>query len=204
MARQVISRVDPVYPPEAKAARVQGLVVLRAVIDNHGTVSNVTVVSGRTELVQSAIDAVSQWRYRPYLLNGAPAEVETTVNISYWLDDFGSASSNPAIEHGLGSPLRSVGGVVSAPELIYKADPEFSEEGRKARAGGVVVVRLIVDARGMPQNIRVVRGIGMGLDQKAFEAVRAYRFKPAMVDGKPVPVQVNVEVNFNYTDEPLS
>jgi TonB family protein len=195
MARQVISRVDPVYPPEAKAAHVQGFVVLRAVVGKDGTVRNVTVVSGPPELVQSATDAVSQWRYKPYLLNGEPVEVETRVNVSYWLGDSGDAS--PYRAPGVAAAdVRVVGGGVSAPELIYKVDPELSEEARKANTGGVVVIGLIVDTRGIPQKLHVVRGIGMGLDNKAFEAVRDYRFKPAMLDGKPVPVQVNIEVNF--------
>ena len=61
---------------------------------------------------------------------------------------------------------------------------------------GIVLVNLIVDTRGMPQNVHILRGVGMGLDEKAVDAVRQYRFKPAMESGHPVPVQVNVEVNF--------
>jgi protein TonB len=95
-----------------------------------------------------------------------------------------------------GGGLRRVGGGVSAPAVIFKVEPEFSEEARRAKFMGVVTVNLIVDAAGHPQNVRVIRGVGMGLDQKALEAVRQYRFKPAMEDGHPVPVQVNVEVDF--------
>jgi len=95
-----------------------------------------------------------------------------------------------------GGGLRHVGGGVSSPEVIYKVEPEFSEEARKAKFMGVVTVNLIVDTKGLPQNVHISRGVGMGLDEKALEAVRQYRFKPAMENGKPVPVQVNVEVNF--------
>jgi periplasmic protein TonB len=95
-----------------------------------------------------------------------------------------------------GGGIRHVGGGVSEPELIYKVDPEFSEEARKAKFMGIVLVNLIVDTHGMPQNVHILRGVGMGLDEKAVEAVRQYRFKPAMESGHPVPVQVNVEVNF--------
>lgn len=95
-----------------------------------------------------------------------------------------------------GGGLRHVGGGVSSPEVIFKVEPEFSEEARKAKFMGVVTVNLIVDTKGLPQNVRVIRGVGMGLDEKALEAVRQYRFKPAMENGHPVPVQVNVEVNF--------
>jgi protein TonB len=95
-----------------------------------------------------------------------------------------------------GGGLRHVGGGVSSPEVIFKVEPEFSEEARKAKFMGVVTVNLVVDTKGLPENVRVIRGVGMGLDEKALEAVRQYRFKPAMENGKPVPVQVNVEVNF--------
>ena len=95
-----------------------------------------------------------------------------------------------------GGGIRHVGGGVSEPELIFKVDPEFSEEARKAKFMGIVLVNLIVDTHGMPQNVHILRGVGMGLDEKAVDAVRQYRFKPAMENGHPVPVQVNVEVNF--------
>jgi protein TonB len=95
-----------------------------------------------------------------------------------------------------GGGLRRIGGGVSQPELTYKVDPEFSEEARKAKFMGIVLVNLIVDANGNPQNVHVLRGVGMGLDEKAVEAVKQYRFKPAREAGKPVAVELNVEVNF--------
>jgi TonB family protein len=94
-----------------------------------------------------------------------------------------------------GGPYR-VGGGVSEPKLIYSIDPEFSDEARRAKYQGVVVVSIIVDAQGNPQNPRVVRALGMGLDEKAIEAIKHYRFKPAMKDGKAVPVWLNVEIDF--------
>ncbi|HEX3570549.1 MAG TPA: TonB family protein [Acidobacteriaceae bacterium] len=102
----------------------------------------------------------------------------------------------PGTGGNYGGGLRRVGGGVSSPEVIFKVEPEFSEEARKAKFMGVVTVNLIVDTKGLPQNVRVIRGVGMGLDEKALEAVRQYKFKPAMENGHPVPVQVNVEVNF--------
>lgn len=102
----------------------------------------------------------------------------------------------PGAGGNYGGGLRHVGGGVSAPEVIFKVEPEFSEEARKAKFMGVVTVNLIVDTVGRAQNVRIIRGVGMGLDQKALEAVRQYRFRPAMENGHPVPVQVNVEVQF--------
>jgi protein TonB len=78
-----ISQPKPVYPPIARAAHVSGAVVLHAVISKTGTVTNLTVVSGPQMLQSAALDAVRNWRYKPYLLNGEPTEVETTVTVNF-------------------------------------------------------------------------------------------------------------------------
>jgi TonB family protein len=85
MQGNLISKAIPIYPPDAKKAKIQGKVVLSITIDKGGNVQNVTAVSGPRELQQSAIDAVRQWKYKPYLLNGDPVEVESTVNVIYQL-----------------------------------------------------------------------------------------------------------------------
>jgi TonB family protein len=86
MSRNLRNKVVPIYPPAAKKAKVQGTVVLSAVIGKDGNIENLRVLSGPSELQQSALDAVRQWTYNPYLLNGDPVEVETTVNIIYSLE----------------------------------------------------------------------------------------------------------------------
>jgi TonB family protein len=97
---------------------------------------------------------------------------------------------------GIGGGVFRVGGGVSAPRALDTPDPEYSEEARKAKYQGTVVLWLIVGPDGKPRDIKVARALGMGLDQKAMEAVRNWKFEPAMKDGKPVAVQINVEVNF--------
>jgi TonB family protein len=97
---------------------------------------------------------------------------------------------------GYGGGAFRVGNGVSAPRALETPDPEYSEEARKAKYQGVVVLWLIVGPDGKPRDIRVSRPLGMGLDQKAIEAVNRWRFEPAMKDGHPVAVQINVEVNF--------
>jgi protein TonB len=97
---------------------------------------------------------------------------------------------------GFGGGLRKIGGGVSSPELIFKVDPEFSEEARRAKFMGIVLVNLIVDQQGRPVNVHVLRGVGMGLDEKAVAAVKQYKFRPAMEKGKAVAVELNVEVTF--------
>ena len=81
----LIQKIEPQYPPLARAARVQGDVVLSAVIDTNGQITNLQLVSGHPMLVPAAIAAVKQWRYKPYLLNGQPVEVETTITVIFSL-----------------------------------------------------------------------------------------------------------------------
>jgi TonB family protein len=85
---------------------------------------------------------------------------------------------------------------ISAPQAVSTPDPEYTEEARRAKTQGTCILWLIVDAEGHPRDIRVVRGLGFGLDAKAIEAVKQWRFEPAKKDGKPVNVQISVEVGF--------
>jgi protein TonB len=85
MGDMLIANTTPVYPPIAKAARISGTVVLQATISNTGSVENLRVISGPAMLQQASLDAVKTWRYRPYLINGEPVEVETTVNVIFTL-----------------------------------------------------------------------------------------------------------------------
>lgn len=85
MAGAVLTHVHPIYPEAAKKAKIQGPVVLHAVVGKDGSVQNLTVVSGPPELQPSTLDAVRQWTYKPFLLNGDPVEVETTVTVTYSL-----------------------------------------------------------------------------------------------------------------------
>jgi len=78
-------KVQPAYPPLAKTARIQGDVVLNALISKNGNIENLRVMSGHPMLVTSALDAVKQWKYKPYILNGEPVEVETTITVKFTL-----------------------------------------------------------------------------------------------------------------------
>ncbi len=98
---------------------------------------------------------------------------------------------------GTGGGIFHVGGGVSPPRVIYQPEPEFSEEARKAKYQGVCTLGLIVGADGRPSNIRVLSSLGMGLDEKAIEAVKNWKFEPAMKDGHPVRVEIAVEVDFH-------
>jgi protein TonB len=81
----LIHQVKPNYPPLARQARIQGVVVLQALISKDGTIQNLRMISGHPMLAPAAIDAVKQWKYKPYFLNGEPVEVETTINVNFTL-----------------------------------------------------------------------------------------------------------------------
>jgi TonB family protein len=215
VAGMALSKPDPVYPAEAKAAHVQGAVILHAIISKQGAIEKLEVISGNGMLVNSARDAVSQWTYKPYLLNGQPVEVETSITVNYTFGDSTNVVGPvpPADEASNG--VRQVGGGVTGPVVIYQPEPEFTKEAKKAKVQGVVTVSLVVDEHGQPQNVHIVRGMGIGPDgrpdpklkkaarkaadgmnQSAVDAVKQYKFKPAMENGRPVAVYLNVEVNF--------
>jgi TonB family protein len=102
----------------------------------------------------------------------------------------------PGLDRGSGGGLYRATELVIAPQAIYDPEPEYSEEARKVKHQGIVVLSLVVDQQGRTRDIRVARSLGMGLDEKAIEAVKKWRFSPGTKDGIAVPVQVNVEVNF--------
>jgi TonB family protein len=89
-----------------------------------------------------------------------------------------------------------VGGDVTPPVLTYSVDAEFTKKAKDAKYQGVSVVSLVVDSHGMPRHVHTIRELGMGLDEKAIEAVRQYKFKPSTLHSKPVAVQITIEVNF--------
>jgi periplasmic protein TonB len=103
----------------------------------------------------------------------------------------------PGIGGGMGGGYFRPGRGVTAPRVIYQTDPEFSEEARKAKYQGTCVLGLVVDANGRPTNIRIINALGMGLDEKAIESVRNWRFEPGQKDGHAVAVEIAVEVDFH-------
>jgi protein TonB len=90
-----------------------------------------------------------------------------------------------------------VGEGVSPPVPIHSPEPKYSKQARREKLQGVCVLWLVVGADGLPREIRVQRTLGLGLDEKAIEAVKQWKFKPAMKDGNPVAVRISVQVNFH-------
>ncbi len=102
----------------------------------------------------------------------------------------------PGSGGGTGGGVFQVGSGVSAPRALFTPEPEYSEEARRAKHQGTVVLWLVVGPDGRPRDLRVLRSLGLGLDEKAMDAVRQWKFEPARKNGTPVSVRINVEVDF--------
>jgi TonB family protein len=172
----IVKKVDPVYPPLARQARIQGTVVLQVVINKSGDVENIQLFSGHPMLAQAAIDAVKQWKYKPYLLNGEPVEVETRVTVNFTLPEkrpaegvvgdarggippdapVGVRSSSPVDTERPGVVRVSQG--VAAGLLITKVPPEYPPDAKDQHIQGVVLLRVIIDREGNVANIQLISG----------------------------------------------
>ena len=102
----------------------------------------------------------------------------------------------PGSERGVGGGVARIGGAVSQPRVIYKVEPHYTQEARDAKLQGIVMLTLEVWEDGLAHNIRVINSLGLGLDEKAVEAVKQWRFSPGMKDGKPVKVLAQIQVSF--------
>ncbi|MGO8719437.1 MAG: energy transducer TonB [Acidobacteriaceae bacterium] len=107
------------------------------------------------------------------------------------------AGVGPGQGGGYGGGIYQIGGGVRPPIILFEPQAEFSDQARMAKYQGLCVVELVVDAKGMPRDAKVIRPLGMGLDEKALDAVRQYRFKPATLNGRPVAVRMDISIDFH-------
>jgi TonB family protein len=138
-------------------------------------------------IATAAVEAVQSWLFQPGTAGGTPEASEGTILLEC------RASGATTVADGA---VFRIGAGVSAPSIIFKFDPDYTEAARKAKLNGTVILSLIVDAEGRPQNVRIVKSLGMGLDEEAVVAVTQWRFKPSMKAGQPVSVRATIEVNF--------
>jgi TonB family protein len=203
---KLIYKVNPVYPEIARAARIEGTVLLEVVVDELGSVASLRVLNGTPMLDQAAIDAVKQWRYSQTLLNGQPVRVATTVSIIFSLGGFveptvmplpAPPAPPPSGQEKKVEPIR-VGGNVQETKLIKRVDPVYPELAKRARVEQVVMLEVTADETGAVSNVRVIKGHPV-LDQAAVDAVRQWIYQPTYLNGNPVPVVATVTVIFSLT-----
>jgi TonB family protein len=174
--------------------------VVEVKLDSSGNVSDAHVLSGPEELRKAVLESVLQWHLMKNL-SGSSRQ----VSISFSLPAEGSQSGVAGgVAGDVGAGVYRVGGGVTAPVLLYRKEPEYTEEARRARVSGTVQLYVEIDPSGNPTNIRVLQGPGLGLDERAIEAVRTWKFKPGFKDGNPVTVAANISVSFRLLDSPVA
>ena len=210
---RLLRQVLPAYPKDARKAKIEGQVVLSAVIADNGSIKVIQVISGPPLLADAAVEAVHQWRYEPNMVANTGPGIRTKITMNFRLHNKKvSVAEGPqelyapppatllppkqaASEDGTG-PIYTVGGRVTVPHVIYDPEPEYSKEAREAKVEGTVVLKFILTAEGKPHDIKVIKSLRSDLDQKAIDAVNKWKFEPATKDGKPVAVQLMVQVDF--------
>jgi len=182
----LLRKVEPTYSAEARADHLSGSVLVSLTVGVDGVPTDITVVKGLGEgLDEKAVEAVSQWRFQPGTKKGVPVAVKAQVSVDFRLfNDAQKAAASP------------VSNPTAAPSLVSKVEPEYTNEARKKKLSGTVLLSFIVGTDGIPRNIKVVSPLGSGLDEKAMEAVSKWRFKPGTKNGVPVPIQAQAEVSF--------
>ncbi|HEX3586268.1 MAG TPA: energy transducer TonB, partial [Candidatus Angelobacter sp.] len=146
----------------------------------------------RTQQIADPLSALTAPSNGPGVAGGIGGNVGGGVG-----GDRGGFGRGPGAGGGCCGGPYSLGNGVSMPRAIYAPEPEFSEEARIAKFQGEVTLLVTIGTDGRARNLSVVRSVGMGLDQKALDAVRTWRFDPAKKDGRPVAVQMNIIVNFH-------
>lgn len=200
----VLERAPAIYPADAAPGDIDGFSLLSLVIDSDGTPSGMQVVQSHgAPFDAAAIDALKRSRFQPGTLAGKPVPVRVYARVRFFQDQ------RPAYPHlinrlmpaeGFAQPPRGnrfAQHLYDKPPVpTYTSPAEYSEQARKAKFNGAVIVSILVNEEGIPIDPQIIRPIGMGLDEKAVESVLQYRFKPAMKDGVPVAARISVEVNF--------
>jgi TonB family protein len=198
---QVIVKHPTDFTAEAIQANIQGKVILQLVIDEQGLVFEIKVIRGLPlGLTEVAISSVQHWRFAPATLDGEPVAVEYVLTISFirdlpdedpsQLEIIGEYQGRYIYSYREGCPL-------SAPQILDTTEPEYPEEARNARIAGAVILAAVIDESGWVVEVKVLRGLPLGLTESAVDAVRQWRFTPAALDGEPVMVQQVLTLRFS-------
>jgi TonB family protein len=210
----VVNKVAPIYPEQARKEGIQGNVQLLIHLSKEGDVESVQVISGQPLLAASAIEAVKQWKYKPYLMAGFPYKVETQVTVSFTLSD---KSAEVVTGDGPGPVVNAPQGIFDASGVdgpagpvpnrvrvsqavesamsVKKVPPVYPPDAKDQGIQGAVVMAMIVDKQGNVANLRLISGHPV-LVPAAIEAVKQWKYKPYLLNQTPVEVETQVQVNF--------
>ena len=187
----IVKKVDPVYPPLARQARISGVVHLQVVIATDGTMKAMSVLSGHPLLVPAAIEAARQWTFTP-----PPRELTTYLDIPFMLPP-GEAPAGQSFNATLPvTPTRiKVGGNVQATKLIRKVFPFYPPQAKAEGIEGDVTLQIVIGKDGQVIDATAVEGSPV-LAEAAIKAVWQYVYQPTLLNGEPVEVGTTVTVSF--------
>jgi len=184
--------VKATYPDTSGPAEVAS-VSLSLDVDEKGVPTNIQAEKSSDPKWESEVIALAgKWRFEPGVKDGRTVPVHATLDFAR--GDRGSPSTSR--QQG----AFRIGGGVTAPTLIYKVEPDYTEQARDARLEGTVILFVVITPDGRPTELKVLRALGLGLDEAAINCVRKWKFKPGLKEGTPVPVQATIEVNFRIRE----
>jgi TonB family protein len=182
----------PLYSDEARERGIEGVVTVEARVGIDGKPTHLQVAKGLGYgLDENALLAVRDWRFAPAVQNGNPVEATTQVDVEFNLRN---AELNEEIANDMAT---RIGPGVTPPQVIHRVEPEHSQEGASQAPAGAVVLDAVILEGGTAKIVRVIQSQGWELDESAINALKQWRFSPAMMDGKPVKVRMNITVSFS-------
>jgi TonB family protein len=176
--------------PDAAACREPGATVVRLTVGKDGTPRDVHLAPAGGAAGDAVVKAVQSWKFNR--AHGKEKAVEAQGYVEFACRPAGDAEKMPPIQ----APADPIAGSMSAPVLVKKVAPEYTEQARRARVQGTSMLYVRITPAGKATEIHILRRLGMGLDQKAIEAVKLWEFHPGMKGGHPVTVEATIEVNF--------
>jgi TonB family protein len=187
------------YPEQARRNGIQGQVVLHVEISEAGNVEHIDVLSGNPLLVPSTVESVKKWKYKPFLRGGNPIKVSTRVpldfafarNVQEIMLDSGTSSASAA---SASTPITLAAGLMTG-RLVHRVVPVYPTWARADHIAGTVVLRAWISMAGRIKNLIPVSG-PRELIEPSIGAVQQWRYRPYLVDGKPVEVTTEIQVNY--------
>ena len=184
---QVVTEKKPSYTPEAMRAKISGSVEMTAVIGTDGKPADIKVVRSRDAgLDKKAIEALTEWRFKPAMTDGKPVPVLVTIEMSFTLRDRQVYD-------------KTFAGVI-APVVIKEVKPSYTADAMRRKVSGSVEVEGIVGVDGRFTELRVIKALDAELDARAISAASMWAFRPATLNGRPVPYRVAIELTFTLRD----